>query len=759
MTSLIIPNSVTSIGSSAFAGCSGLTSLTIPNSVTSIGAAAFEGCSNLQLKTLATNPPTLEGDIGVTSIEVPVGSACNYAIAENWNLLETIYSVQNNVRLYPVPLYVNGESIVSVNGISELGVEVEEGQVVKIAKINDLASYGLVMQYNSNITDVLLDNGNYTFKASSHHKENMIETFAYKTQVVHVSESGTLLNQIGIPNIDNVYSLKVSGNLNGTDILAIRKMTNLKFLDMEDANIVDGGTSYYQDYVTSNNAIGDYFFKEKENFVRIILPKTITEIKSHAFDGCKNMITITVPTSVTSVGSDAFYGCSGLTSVTILCSTVGSWFNGMMSIKEVVFGEGVTSISNSAFNGCSGLTSVTIPNGVISIGRYAFDGCSGLASVTIPSSVTSIDDASFRNCTALTSVNIHDIAAWCNIRFYGSNSNPLHYAHHLFLNGEVIKDLVIPNSVTSIGSSAFCDCCDLTSVTIPNSVISIGSGAFKGCSGLAFVTIPNSVTSIGAQAFQDCSLTSVNIHDIAAWCNIRFSQQDSNPLYYAHHLYLNGEEIKDLVIPNSITSIGKYTFYKCSGLMAVTIPNSVTSIGYDAFNGCSGLTSMTIGNSVKSIETSAFYDCSSMTSVTLLCPTVGSWFNGMTSIKEIIFGEGVTSIGERVFQDCNDLASVTSLNTTPPEIQSNTFSEETYTKATLKVPVGCQTIYWLHPYWENFSKIEEIDTSGIDDIIANEDKDAIEQIYTIDGKPTDVMQRGLNIIRMKDGTTKKVWVK
>jgi len=131
----------------------------------------------------------------------------------------------------------------------------------------------------------------------------------------------------------------------------------------------------------------------------------------------------------------------------------------------------------------------------------------------------------------------------------------------------------------------------------------------------------------------------------------------------------------------------------------------------------------------------------------------------MTSIKEVVFGEEVKSIDQSALEGCIGLTSVTSLNTTPPVIQSNTFSQETYTTATLKVPVGCQTIYWLHPYWENFGKIEEIDTSGINNIIANEDNDAIEQIYTIDGKPIDVIQRGLNIIRMKDGTTKKVWVK
>ena len=154
-----------------------------------------------------------------------------------------------------------------------------------------------------------------------------------------------------------------------------------------------------------------------------------------------------------------------------------------------------------------------------SIGDEAFRGCSGLTSVTIGSGVESIGGRAFEYCSGLTSVHISDIAAWCKIDFDDFNSNPLSYAHHLYLNGEEVKDLVIPNSVTSIGYLAFYDCSGLTSVTIPNSVTSIGTEAFSGCSGL----------------------TSVHISDIAAWCKIDFEGSSSNPLSYAHHLYLNGE--------------------------------------------------------------------------------------------------------------------------------------------------------------------------------------------------------------------------
>ena len=267
---------------------------------------------------------------------------------------------------------------------------------------------------------------------------------------------------------------------------------------------------------------------------------------------------------VTSINSYAFYYCSDMLSVEIPNS--------------------VTSIGKSAFNCCSSLTSVVIPNSVTSIGDDAFWNCSGLTSVVIPNSVTSIGENPFVNCDALTSIiveeenPIYDSRGGCNA-IIESVSNVL-------IGG--CSSSTIPNGVTSIGKSAFLSCDGLTSVEIPNSVTSICGLAFANCSGLTAVVIPKSVKTIDANAFYQCfSLTSVNIEDIVAWCKIDFYSKMSNPLLYAEKLYLNGEEVTNLVIPNSVTSIGDYAFYYCTGLTTVVVPNSVTSIGISAFEGCS----------------------------------------------------------------------------------------------------------------------------------------------------------------------------
>ena len=386
-------------------------------------------------------------------------------------------------------------------------------------------------------------------------------------------------------------------------------------------------------------------------------------------------------------------------------------FSGLELIKEIKLGDAVTSIGRNAFALCTGLTSITIPNSVTSIGSSAFNGCSGLNKVLVS-----------------------DIAAWCGIDFGEYSSNPLYYAHHLYSDENTeIKDLVIPDGVTSIGGYAFYSCSSLTSVTIGKSVTSIGYSTFSGCSGLTSITIPNSVTYIGSSAFQSCSgLTSVTIGnsvtsigssafnecnnlkkvivpDIAAWCGIDFYTVSSNPLSYVHHLYSDeNTEIKDLVIPDGVTSIGNYAFYRFTGMTSVNIPNSVTSIGRYAFYGCYGQTSITIPSNVTTIGANAFDG--------VAYPTIVSLIDEPSPIS------GKSS-------------------------NSRAFSEDAFNNATLYVPVGSIVKYKSISGWKDFANIVEGVPSGINAVKKTKNNNTI--IYDLNGVRQSEPKKGINIINGK----------
>ena len=419
------------------------------------------------------------------------------------------------------------------------------------------------------------------------------------------------------------------------------------------------------------------------------MPNSVSSISDYAFYGCTNLTSVTIPESVTVIGGGAFENCTGLTSIDIPNS--------------------VTSIGYYAFNGCSSLTSITIGNSVTRIGNYAFYNCSGLTSVTIPESVNSIGDSAFDGCTSLTSVHISDLAAWCGITF-DSRSNPLSYAHHLYLNGEEVKDLVIPNSVSSIGNYAFDGCTNLTSVTIPESVASIGNEAFQNCEQLTDVyCYAEIVPSTGDNIFNNipCSFATLYVpaSSVSEYENTDPWSQFGGILKLGGAMvvidginyYINTEDktavvesnsyAGNVVIPETIeyegvtcrvTNIAPRAFQDCSNLTSVTIGNAVTSIGEWLFSGCTGLTSVIIGSSVTSIGDFAFYDCSSLTSVTIpeSVTSINAYaFSGCSGLTSITIPNSVTSIGDGAFSNCTRLTSVT-IGSSVTEIGDHAFGSD-----------------------------------------------------------------------------------
>ena len=307
--------------------------------------------------------------------------------------------------------------------------------------------------------------------------------------------------------------------------------------------------------------------------------------------------------------------------------------------------------------------------------------------------------------------------------------------------------MTIPNSVKSIGGSAFSSCSGLTSVTIPNSVTSIGSSAFSGCSGLTSVTIPNSVTTIGSSAFQGCTVLETMNYD-AVSCDDFSAEDSSQPFYNLNISTINiGDEVqripayfaigltelKTVIIPNSVTSIGSSAFSCCSGLTSVTIGSTVRAINENAFTGCSGLTRVDISNlanwcriNFRNATTNPLYYAQHLyldeNEVTdLVVPddvaAIGDYAFYNCSLSSVILPQSVTSVGTQAFNNSPTIGAVTSEAAAPPAWDDIAmFSTNVYNHTPLYVPKGSESAYMADQCWGQFSKI--IGKEIQDDVLA-----------------------------------------
>ena len=320
-------------------------------------------------------------------------------------------------------------------------------------------------------------------------------------------------------------------------------------------------------------------------------------------------------------------------------------YSGNVIIPENVIYENITydviAVGNYAFHRCYTLTDVVIPSSVTSLGDKAFYYCYNLTSIRVPSSVTVIGGSAFDECSRLNTVYIDDLYSWCNIDFWGAFSNPLAYAKNLYVNDEKITELVIPEGITELKQYVFCDCLGITSVIIPNSV-----------------------TSIGKSAFNYKSLTKIVV-------------DDGNTIY-------DSRENCNAIIETSTNTLLK-------GCQNTVIPNSVTSIGENAFTGCYGLTSITIPDGVESIGRSAFENCNKLT--------------------HVVIPSSVVSIGDYAFESCNKLTSINSQ--IPAEIlfalTLNVFYDVDTKSCTLYVPFGAKDAYATMEGWNEFVNIVELE--------------------------------------------------
>lgn len=607
LLSLIIPNSVQKIGSSAFNGCTSLSTVTINNATLTIDDSAFGGCESLS---------TFEMGNAVTSIGERAFSGCTKL--STMSLPESVSQI--------------GISAFSNSGLTSINIpgRVETLNEYTFSSCKNLTS----VTFGDGVKDI----GNHCFNECKKLKElsfsNSIKTIGSRCfwgcpsiEELRFPNSLESIGSSAFHNCSSLTSVYFGKGIKSVEDGAFSECTNISMVDIGDlANWcqiefspeygVHGFNTNLGQYISNANpvayskkiylngkvldeinipstvtSIGSFVFCNLAYLGSVHVPNTISSIGRGAFSGCVNLEEFSFQEGqiLESVEDDAFQGCINLTSIELpnTINHLGAAFRSCTNLKNANLPSTITEIAPYTFYECTKLESIVIPDGVKYIGNWAFYKCSGLPRIDIPSNVENIGTEAFCGCTGLTGVYIKDLAKWCSIKYgnfqyQGNNweptdkiSNPLFYAQKLFVNNQLITDLVIPEGVERIEDFTF-NGADIASLTIPHTVKSIGRKAFGYCYNLRSITLPNTIESINEYSFaylnqqvnKQINKNNVKIYleDIVSWIKINYGKAFSyltsltggNDIKL--ELYINNERAKDIVVPTGIVELGEYVF-------------------------------------------------------------------------------------------------------------------------------------------------------------------------------------------------------
>lgn len=770
LTSINIPGSVTSIGNYAFSGCSNLTSIAFEDGESELvdysktyddhtaysyvylgriltSPANFSG-QNIQTFEFGENISSIQkalfqgrtvcdmilssGMQSINSEDLPAGLESICLKSGTYNPVPTSFrgelrginpettlemasnpdfdpfgrlTYKEDNKYYSILIWNRPIDATGAYYINDAGALIPENQP---CTLRTHYSDGCILHNGEDVTDRVTSDEGYTLTPSSaRYRDKILTIDSTNLRNVTLQNAGSLFNELGLDQIQAAEGLVVTGNINGTDVMTLNRMPKLKYLDLTDANIVNGGMTYRDNLKTSDNTIGSYFFNSLSNLVVLKLPKSITTIEDNAFNGCSSLASLTIPGNCVSMGKSLFTGCEKLYKITFekgesnlnasgdLCG-VNTYevylsrniVNGRFtnSLRKLVIGDGASALDNYIIYPCKNITELIIENGpfLSMTNGNNFPPCQ-LKTVYIGRGI----DISFASFNSIESVRINNgsIPSKC------------------FSSNKSLKTVEISGECT-IGSYAFNGCSALKELSISGNGV-IENSCFYGCTLLDNINFCGiGKYSFYYDAFDACeSQRNVAIDDLTAWCKLNFST-GSNPLAYNANLILNGETVTDLVIPETIDEINTYAFYgstikslivndniksigacafseskllqsaklsnnvanigsgafkNCSALASINIPDVLQTISKDTFYKCSSLTEVKIPETVHSIGISAFYECSNLTEIKIPDNVEiidKNAFYGCSGASSIIFGNKVETIGESAFQNCSKVSEL-----------------------------------------------------------------------------------------------------
>ena len=561
------PYSVTSIGSAAFYGCSGLTAVTIPNSVTSIGSYAFRGCSDLTSVTIPNS---------VTSIGDLAFDGCSGLTSVVWNAKNCADFSYNSAPFYNIKSQITsftfGSEVEHIPAYLCYGME----NLTSVTIPNSVTSIGEYAFYDcSGLTSVVWNAKNCAdFSSRSntpfYNIASQITSFTFGSEVKHIPAYLCY-------GMENLTSVIIPNSVTSIGYGAFQWCYGLTSVVWNAKNCAD----------FSYNSAPFYYDSQITSFT---FGSEVEHIPAYLCRGMANLTSVTIPNNVMSIGDYAFRGCSGLTSVTIPNS--------------------VTSIGKEAFKYCSGLTSITIPNSVTSIGVEAFAGCSGVAKFIIEGTPT-FDAFTLTYFPKLDSIAVpaecFDIPEeyWVScpkqvryIKIMGGELSSDAFSV-IQRNYKVLNTLDLTSATnTTLTDEAFKGCYALESLSLPSELQTIGYMALADCKNLQSIHVPSSVTDIDDSAFENCrSVTSITFGDaLQSAPQLRSTGSTSN---------------------SQLRRIGNWGFYNCHNLQNLTIPEGVEEIGTAAFYGCTYLEELSLPSSVQSIGDNCFALASKLAKITV----------------------------------------------------------------------------------------------------------------------------------------------